>query len=192
MADPIGVTFVPTDEQSLMGRKNLAAQGGIPEAVKFISLQIPRFAGAAAIAPDALLQAQGQMSPASSVVDSILQSLGHGPEPQQPGNLSDLLRGAVNGDQRRRPNHGSPMLGQPSVPNLGAAPPPRVIPGIDTMGTPPPSGQPTREWDAPISGPLVGQATGELETAAARASRGYNPPLIDKYDWNTSNSRTLF
>ena len=172
MADPIGINFVPTDEQALMGRKNMATEGGIPEAVKFISLQIPKFAGARAIAPDALLQAQ-PTNPVSSVVESVLRSIGIGQTP--PESLGGRLGDAVNG-RRRRPLQ--PLGGGlDAIRGLGSGTP-RIRPIEPAPVVPETPGGVSREWGP---GPSQGSPE-ELLEAARRSSQGYNEPYQEPAD----------
>lgn len=62
-AQPIGVSFMPTDESAQMGpkRNQLEGAGGsdLAQAFKILSLHLPRVLGAQAIAPQRLLNSQG-------------------------------------------------------------------------------------------------------------------------------------
>lgn len=155
--NPIGVTFSPDQNQAQMGKKNWDTMGGTPEAIQILSLHVPKFAGARALAPDALLQ-QNSNNPVNAVVESVLRGLGHSPMPQSPqgaspegGDLLSLIRGAMgHGQQRFEPT-------------------PNVTPGAEPI-TPPQTPLPTQK-----TGPseVLGHVnTGQLPTSSGWDYRG--------------------
>src|SRR5581483_5213029 len=133
MADPIGITFAPTSDAAGQAKQNWQQSRGAPEAVQILSLHLPKFAGAKAISPDALLQSPGQTGdPVSDVVNSVLRDLGHTPFSQQAaavgqspesGGLAQLL---------------SSVLNQPQTPH--------ITPGVDQGATQAPNLNVTRDF----------------------------------------------
>jgi hypothetical protein len=153
-----GVSFL--DDQESQGQNK---GDRYQEAVEVLTMRVPRVVGGGAFAPAPLLQGMGGAgSPfaQSAIQQAMAQMAGL---PQQMGGAPRASQ-APHAMGPRRPQGPQPV-----------APTPRFVPGIDTMAAPAPQGQPTREWQQPAQDAPIGQATGELETAAARASRGYNP-----------------
>ena len=77
MQTEFGDLFAPTFENTEDAVRRGVLEG-VPAAIKFLSLRLPRFVGARGLAPDALMQAQGArgMDPfASSVMQTLLQTL---------------------------------------------------------------------------------------------------------------------
>lgn len=119
--DELGLSFAPTasaGERMRLGDR----QGGLQQAVKLLSLRMPRVVGARAIAPQALLQSPGAMGgpPINAVIASVLRSvlgpeaagLPSGPPPAVP---------PPTAPQRPLPEMPSPMAAQGPSP-LGMAP----------------------------------------------------------------------
>ena len=90
MADPIGISFIPTADAAANGPRqaSLEGQGGsdLAAAFKILSLHLPTVLGAKALAPKRLLTSPGAsgvplpagMSVSAQVFQSLLQSLGGG------------------------------------------------------------------------------------------------------------------
>ncbi len=162
-----GVSFLGDDEHA-QGREKQFQQ-----AVEILSMRVPRIVGGGALAPAPLLQAPGGAgSPfAQSAIQQAMAQMAGLPQQGSPmgGGMAPMGM-----SPQRMPTR--PMQPQASQPRM-QAPTPRIIPGLDQLGAPPPQAAPTREWTQPdqqISGPLVGTPTGELQTAAERSSQGYN------------------
>lgn len=168
MPQPIGITFAPTPDAAEMGKKNMALQGGSPEAIQILSLHLPKFTGARPLAPNDLLTAQPS-SPGSAVVDSILQQMGLAPAPatsmgapSESNSLAELLRNATGGVGNRY------------------APPPHVSPGVETGAQAPTP--PLAEWKTPTEAPTLPDANpGGLVDRAREKSHGWNDGGFDSY-----------
>jgi hypothetical protein len=160
----IGVSFLD-DSLDETGAK--PAPNRFQQAVEVLSMRLPKFPRGQVMAPAPLLQSQGGAGLSPSIMQAFQRMAGM---PQQP-----------QGGPMSHP--GAPMLppmqGPPQMAPQGPPPAPRIVPGIDQLGAPPPSGPVQQQWNPPtppqMPGQLVGTATGELETAAKRAGRGYNP-----------------
>lgn len=108
---PIGVTFLPNEDNAAMGPKRGALEGDLAQAYKILALNLrkPRVYGAHAISSPDLLNSQGAngqpggFNPHAAVFEAMLRSMG-------------------GGDPNAGPMGGGPM---------GSAPAPRVIPGND-------------------------------------------------------------
>src|SRR3990167_9429482 len=65
MASPFGISFVtgaqPDNQNGMSGGRGGASRNPIQEAVKILSLRLPKFDGSGSIAPAPLLQAPGGM-----------------------------------------------------------------------------------------------------------------------------------
>lgn len=78
--NPIGVSFMPTQDNQNQGPKQGQMEGDLAQAFKILSLRLPRVQGAHAIAPYSLLNspgsagAQGAFNPYSAVFDALLKS----------------------------------------------------------------------------------------------------------------------
>lgn len=107
MDDGLGISFAPTAEQSELGPKR-GGMEGVPEAIKVLSLRLPRFLGARAPVNNALAQAPGAggMDPyMSAVFTSLAKVLG----------AQGMMPGLEGGDGPM----GGPMgatMGAPSAP----------------------------------------------------------------------------
>lgn len=110
MDNGFGVNFAPTHDNS----DDAARRGrleGIPQAIQILSMHIPRFLGAKALAPDQLLQAQGAQ----------------GMDPYAPAALQSLLKTLL-------PDLPSMDDAGPFSAPSSAPPPPRIIPGAEDPG----------------------------------------------------------
>ena len=59
MLDQLGLSFLPTGNASARGGEAGPAGGRLEDVLRILSLRMPKFAGAGAIAPDALLNSPG-------------------------------------------------------------------------------------------------------------------------------------
>src|SRR3954466_11472917 len=85
---PIGVTFIPTEDAAAQGQKrgSLEGSGGsdLAEAFKVISLHLPRFLGSRALASPGLLNGPGAagvsggFNPHAAVFDALLKAMNGG------------------------------------------------------------------------------------------------------------------
>lgn len=168
MADPIGISFMPTADASANGPRQagIEGQGGsdLAQAFKILNLHLPRVLGAAAIAPKRLLTSQGSGaftggggSPYAQIFQALLQSIAGGMAPDgQPQSFSSLFGTSgytvpgldSGGDVTGGTGGGGGGTG--GVTGTGGAPPPLVTPG----GTPPraPYGGPITDPTPPPSG----------------------------------------
>jgi hypothetical protein len=100
MNDPgaLGVTFSPSNQQTnASGTAPLVGFDGLPSEIQMLSLRLPKVVGAQALAPEALLAGKGSAARpdlVSSVVQSVLKSLGIGALPATPGQTSAQLAAA--------------------------------------------------------------------------------------------------
>jgi hypothetical protein len=89
MANPIGITFLPSDENQALGPKRGQLEGDLGQAFKILSLRLPRVQGARAIAPPNLLASQGSagvpgqlgggFNPQAAVFEALLKAMAGGP-----------------------------------------------------------------------------------------------------------------
>lgn len=126
MDNGLGISFAPTTEQSEMGDRTGGLEG-IPQAIRVLSLRMPRFAGSKAPAPGALLNAQG----------------GQGFDPFLSALMQTLAKTLAPGlDQMQAPGPFSGVSGGMPSTNAGPGPgAPRVNffePPKDVSGTPAP------------------------------------------------------
>lgn len=151
-----GVNFQPgaqdREAQPNSGSRPSGSSQGVQEAIKVLSLRLPKVVGAQAVSPSALLQSQG--SGGNSRVDSIVQSV-----------LQKFFPQATQGQAPGAPTAPSVMSPSPAAAGgrpesdylglfhgLGA---PRV-----TVGGPPSAPPPTPPMTAPFTGaPRPGQPT---------------------------------
>jgi hypothetical protein len=151
-----GISFLGDDGSNGEGK----GEDRFQEAVRVLSLRLPRVVGGSALAPTPLLQGQGgQGSP--FLMQALAQMAGIPPQgpPQGPG--------------------APQMSGAPMRPPMGPrmqAPTPRIVPGIDPLGAPAPEGPIAREWAPPPQPDTSTPAphTGDPAAAAERSSPGYN------------------
>lgn len=127
MAQPIGINFIPSDEQAMNGPKQGNLEGDLGQAFKILSLQLPRRPQIGGIAPQALLQSPGGSNPLAAVFEALLRGM--------------------------RPPAGSGAPGGAPTPTPGAIPPPRIIPGDqgDRFPAPPPPNEPYRPGPSPTT-----------------------------------------
>lgn len=119
MLDSLGVNFAPTSENSLDADRN-AQVDGLPQAIKILSLRLPRFVGARGLAPDALMQAQGAngMDPyLSAVMQTLMQTVAPQAAQGMGGGFGEF--GGFGG--------GTGGVGG----GTGSPPPPVIIPGVE-------------------------------------------------------------
>lgn len=107
--NPIGISFLPSEENQALGPKRGQMEGDLGQAFKILSLRLPRIQGAHAIAPPDLLNAPGAAG------------MGGGVNPQAA--IFEALLKAMAGGGQAGPMSSTP-IGQPTSPA-----PPKVIPG---------------------------------------------------------------
>ena len=88
MANPIGVTFIPSADNAAQGpqRGSLEGPGGsdLAQAFKILSLHLPRVLGAQSLAPKRLLTSPGSaalpsgFNPQAAVIQALLQAMAGG------------------------------------------------------------------------------------------------------------------
>lgn len=112
--NPIGITFLPSDENQALGPKRGQMEGDLGQAFKILSLRLrpPDVQGVHAIAPPDLLHSAGAagmggMNPHAAIFDALLKAMSGG------GGMTPMS---------------STPIGAPH------APPPRVIPGAGFNG----------------------------------------------------------
>jgi hypothetical protein len=146
-SDGYGVSFAPTTEQSLAAGRQGGIEG-VPEAIRVLSLRMPRVWGARSIAPQQLLNAGGAhgQDPVTAVVATLAQALAGGgqsvpstsiapPAGAQGGGMGGPeLTGAGGGFAPPQMDPG-PMLPGPS-----SYKPPRIVPFEPGADGPPESG----------------------------------------------------
>jgi hypothetical protein len=147
MADPIGITFMPSQDNQDQGGRNMGLDGpggaDLSQAIKILSLRLPRVQGAQAIAPASLLNGQGAgntggLNPHAAVFEALLRAiLGAG----GPGITDPTGRTLDNGSGNIfRPGVPGGSLGDgnrtsaPDVPDYSTRPTPRITPGDEDKG----------------------------------------------------------
>lgn len=95
MANPIGVTFIPNDQNQALGPQQGQVEGGdigdLGRAFKILSLHLPRVLGASAISSPRLLTSPGSnalpgsVNPAAAVFDALLRAMTGEAPPTVPG-----------------------------------------------------------------------------------------------------------
>ena len=159
--DGLGVSFAPTREQSEMGERRGGLEG-IPQAIRVLSLRLPRFMGARSPSPLVSGQGPGMDPYLSAVFQTLAKTLGASMQPNAmtaPG----LPTGRTPG------TNAGPNRGPFNVPGL----PPSVP---DTPWTPQPTPKPSTRthWqDLPAAG--GGQRT-SLPTISERRASKYDEP----------------
>lgn len=135
--NPIGITFLPSDENQALGPQRGQMEGDLGQAFKILSLRLPRIQGAHAIAPPDLLNAPGAsgqpggMNPQAAIFDALLKAMqgqgggGMGPMattpigiPQAPAPPRVIAGGGVNSPgpsvDRTQPGDGNRGMGAPT------------------------------------------------------------------------------
>ncbi len=131
MMNPIGINFLPSDENAAQGVQRGKVEGDLGQAFKILSLRLPRVQGAPGITPQSNLTAPGSagmggFNPQAAIFDAMIRAMSGG---------------------------GGPMSGAPSGP-IG---PPRVIPGgtVGSQMTSPPMAAPSAPASPFRRGPLT-------------------------------------
>lgn len=120
MADPIGISFLPSTQNQAVGPQQGQMEGDLASAFKILSLRLPRVLGAQSIAPSSLLNGQGSggmmggFNPYSAVFDALLKAAG----------LSGGSAGAPGMVAGGMPSAPAPRVGADSSGRIGAPPPP--------------------------------------------------------------------
>ncbi len=133
MAGDLGLSFAPLPNQGQAGSNPAAANASSPapvqDAIKMLSLRIPRMAGAApGLAPNALLGGAG----ASGLAMPTLPGPGMAAQPGNAPNLEELLRrllGLGAAPQTAGPSAG-PSTAPPSGGSFAPLPMPNITPGV--------------------------------------------------------------
>src|SRR3990167_2804031 len=103
MAGPFGISFVPGQSQDpqngMAGGRMGASRSPMQEAVKVLSLRVPKFYGSQSLAPAPLLQAPGGMG--------------------QPGARGNVTAQALAQMAGLPPSMGMPQMPAPQIPTLG-------------------------------------------------------------------------
>lgn len=188
----IGASFQPgLDERERMqgqpgARPN--AGGGVQEAIKVLSLRLPKVVGAQAVSPQALLSSQGSRGNRSvdSIVESVLQQMFPSggaaqtpvpsPVPAETSSPSPVqFSGTASGPmatKERTADHPD-WLGNSPIPNIIVGTPPPGTPPLPPM----PFGNPTSGTDADLSGG-GGPRPGMIATPTPAP-----PDLRRNFDW---------
>jgi hypothetical protein len=134
----IGLSFLPNaaDEEERKKRLQNLTGGPVQEAIKILSLSIPRVSGAQGIAPMPLLTARGMAGMggglADPVVESVMQQFGFGTSRAGQSTPAPVITPGI-GDQRgAKPKltfQDAPSI--PTVPNR-----PRIDGGVDLPRNP--------------------------------------------------------
>lgn len=80
MNQPIGISFLPSQENAAQGMQRGAMEGDLGQALKILSLRLPRVMGARAITPTSNLGAPGQSGDSQSAVQGLTMAAGAGGE----------------------------------------------------------------------------------------------------------------
>jgi hypothetical protein len=139
MIQNLGVSFAPTDQNQAEARDS-GALPSVQEAIRILSLRIPRRLNPRAIAPQALLQARGGSAlggnPLAALLTQLLQGGGGAhpagaPQPwtEEYASLADLFGGL--GSVPAAPPFQGPSGGGYE------APPPKITPGLPPPAEPP-------------------------------------------------------
>lgn len=82
MANNIGITFLPSDEQASLGPRQGNLEGDLGQAFKILSLRLPRVMGARSITPQSNLTAPGSAgvsNPYAAAFQALLRTMAGGP-----------------------------------------------------------------------------------------------------------------
>lgn len=94
MNQPIGVSFLPSEDNQQQGLQRGAMEGDLGQALKILSLQLPTVRGARPITPWSNLGNQGAaglqspttgFNPGSAIMEAVFKALAGLPSSQQPG-----------------------------------------------------------------------------------------------------------
>jgi hypothetical protein len=80
MNQPIGISFLPSQENADQGAQRGNMEGDLGQALKILSLRLPRVLGARAITPGSNLGTPGQSGTSQGALSGILNSSGTGGE----------------------------------------------------------------------------------------------------------------
>jgi hypothetical protein len=155
--NPIGINFIPSQDQAAMGPRQGQLEGVPEQAFKVLSLRLPRVQGARAMSPYGLMNSPGSAAlggnPLAAVFEALLRTMS-GPQSGSPYAPPRMPRDIY------QPGPGG--VSSPSAPPL-----PRVNPGdIGDRPTytpvPQPGGQepPVITSTSPPAGPWWGSFTG--------------------------------
>lgn len=176
MDGQLGITFKPDEQQAMMGRRN-AGREGLQQAIQMLSLRYPKVLGASSPVGDPSLLAGRSprisgFNPDAAILQAMIRALSGG----GPAAMAQPL-GSPRGTTPQSRSGGSRSVSTPS-----RLPAPSFTPGIDTYGTPPPTGTVSRDWAAPQAD-VLRTVPGNPAAAAQRSSTGYRSALTDKYDF---------
>lgn len=167
---PFGVSFLPGGDAKY-AREGNSATAPLQEAVKVLSLRVPRVVGASPLAPLALLTGQGGGGLPSGIVETLLRALA--PPVEAPPVAAVPQPGlGVNA-----PPAGSQPVPQPSQPPAPGVMPPTLPVRPQVSGAP--SGTPQgRQMAQPAYAnvPMVNVTAGARETPPEAPPLGYQPP----------------
>jgi hypothetical protein len=173
-----GISFTPTnqalaDQGRVHGRTSLSGVGPQQrqEAVRFLSLRLPRFTGGGGIAPAPLLGAPGAMGQQGPGQFSFTAP------GLQPSANAPAIRGAAHPlvQAVMRMSQMAPMLSPTS-----SAPPPRVTPGVQDPGDYVPGPETRPISDEPTPGPIYSAEEARARLAELQRPQR-NPRFEDKY-----------
>lgn len=159
-SSPIGITFLPSEENAQMGPKRGNLEGDLGEAFKILSLRLPRVQGSRTISPHVQSgpgMAQGMpggFNPQAAIFEAILKSMTGGGPLNRPGPVASAPMGPIgvgitpsNEDarlfDRRNPGQGNRGDGAPVNRGGPVAFAPFTPP---SSTTPSPFGPPRRGW----------------------------------------------
>lgn len=129
---PIGVSFLPSQENQAMGPKQGALEGDLGQAFKILSLRLPSVQGAPGLTPPSNLMSPGAagspggFNPQAAIFEALLRAMAGGGT----GNTGPQAAGAIGiptppGPPRIIPGNqfGGRSTGMPPVPATPSAPP---------------------------------------------------------------------
>ena len=126
MADPFGVSFLPGGDAQYKRPQGTSAP--LQEAIKVLSLRVPRVVGANPLAPLALLTGQGGGGMPSGIVETLLRAL----TPPESAPPVAAIPGPMT-PQAPAPTLAGPMVPQPAVPSMLGAPAPSSAPAAPLL-----------------------------------------------------------
>jgi hypothetical protein len=158
-----GISFLGDDPKNGNGE-----QDRFQEAVRVLTLRLPRVVGGSALAPAPLLHGQGA-SGSPFLQQALAQMAGLPPQGPPQGPMGPTAPTLPTG----------PMRPAPRAP----IPTPRIGVGVDTPGVPIPEGAVAREWAPPPQPDTSTPAphTGDPAAAAERSSAGYNSDPLSQF-----------